>query len=718
VTIDEVKAIIASDAEFSLRVFEVMREIANLVAAAEDEGDAEKRAQARDLIIRCLERRELMGDASAIHDALLSRIGLYPYLDDPGELPLGDRIAYEAHRPLVQPHGDFVFHEVQAQVYARLMDGENVILTAPTSFGKTLIVDALVASGEYNNVVVIVPTIALIDEVRRRLARLNEKHELGFKVITHPGQSQGERNIFVFTQERLLEEKELPAIDLAVVDEFYKLSIGRDPERSALLNLALARLRRKARQLYLLGPNVGQVRELPADFEHRYIPSRDSTVAFDVIDVERTGDDRADLVTVCRALTEPTLIYVSSPRRAHEVASWLVEAGISGEGVREAADWVSETYHPDWILVRSLRSGIGIHHGRLPRALGHYIVSAFNDGRLSFLVCTSTLIEGVNTTAKNIIILDNKIERRKLDLFTFRNIQGRSGRMFEHFVGRVFLFDPAPQDELPSIDIPAISQSEDAPPELLLGLQDDELTTVSRTRIAPYLDQDLLSVEVLRENAVDPDAQLALAQTLHDDRLRWSSELAWRGFPTYDQLLAACELIWSHFASARSYRWGVGSPAQLTLLLWRVLNRAPLKTLIQEQLEYLRSQGRDDKGVDDVVLDVLSFARNGLSFGFPKYLRVLSSIQDDVFGKLGLPQGDFASFAAAAEGAFLPPPLAALDEYGLPFEMARALQSRLLPRGGDVTLDSMLEHLRSLDIEQLARTPFELELLRETQRDA
>ena len=73
-------------------------------------------------------------------------------------------------------------------------------------------------SGKYDNIAVIVPTIALIDEVRRRLSHLNERYQFGFKVITHPGQAQGTRNIFVFTQERALEERDFPRLGIAVID--------------------------------------------------------------------------------------------------------------------------------------------------------------------------------------------------------------------------------------------------------------------------------------------------------------------------------------------------------------------------------------------------------------------------------------------------------------------------------------------------------------------
>jgi hypothetical protein len=712
-TFEELKIVIADPDAFREQAFHVLRDVAN--AHALSAGDEVRQSEARELIIRCLERRGEMGDAREIHDTLLGSIGLYPYIEEPDELPLAERLAFEAHRPLVPLRAGFVFHAAQAEIYARLMDGENVILTAPTSFGKTLIVDALVVSGRYSNIVVVVPTIALIDEVRRRLSQLNAERGLDFKVITHPGQEQADRNIFVFTQERLLQERALPDLDLAVVDEFYKLSLDRDQDRSSLLNLALATLRRKATQLYLLGPSVGELREL-STFEHRYVPSHDSTVAVDVVHVERTDDEEADLVRVCANLTEPTLVYVTSPARAHLIAGWLVDAALGGDGLPAAAAWVGETFHPDWVLVSALRAGIGIHHGSIPRALGHFMVSAFNEGRLPFLVCTQTLIEGVNTSAKNIVVVDDTIDRRPLDLFSYRNIQGRSGRMFKHYVGRVFLFHPPPVDPLPTIDIPAVSQSEDASLTLLLGLEEEELTPRSLDRIGPLLNQELLSVEVLRDNGVDPEAQLRVAEEIDNDPRHWSQQLEWHGFPRYEQLLPATDMIWRHFPNARK-GWGVRSAAQLSVVTLQMSNGLPLRELIENQLRYWRDQRKAPRTVDDVVLDVLKFSRSGLTFGLPKYLRVLDAIRKDVLGRHNLPTGSYRQFAAAAESSFMEPALAALDEYGVPLELAKRLRS-LLVRHSGTTLDDVLGQLRNLDVSRVSRSSFELELLRDAQAGA
>ncbi|MFW8092438.1 DEAD/DEAH box helicase, partial [Klebsiella pneumoniae] len=64
-----------------------------------------------------------------------------------------------------------VFHRLQAHVYNLLMQRKNVVLSASTSVGKSLVIDAILASKQYSKIVVVVPTIALIDETRRRMVK-------------------------------------------------------------------------------------------------------------------------------------------------------------------------------------------------------------------------------------------------------------------------------------------------------------------------------------------------------------------------------------------------------------------------------------------------------------------------------------------------------------------------------------------------------------------
>src|SRR5258708_4857692 len=99
-TIDELKSIIRDPEAFRELAYDVLRDIATLYARAADENDESQRQAARDLVIRSLERRDEMGGARDLHDALLIQVGLFPYIDDPESLPLADQLLVEAHRPL------------------------------------------------------------------------------------------------------------------------------------------------------------------------------------------------------------------------------------------------------------------------------------------------------------------------------------------------------------------------------------------------------------------------------------------------------------------------------------------------------------------------------------------------------------------------------------------------------------------------------------------
>ncbi len=109
------------------------------------------------------------GKASVVLDSRVRQVGLFPYLS-PNDLGTADQIAWEFNHPASMPD-DIVFHEPQTRVYRELVRGHNVVLSAPTSFGKSLVTDAVIASGKFKNILVVVPTIALIDETRRRLGQ-------------------------------------------------------------------------------------------------------------------------------------------------------------------------------------------------------------------------------------------------------------------------------------------------------------------------------------------------------------------------------------------------------------------------------------------------------------------------------------------------------------------------------------------------------------------
>ena len=78
----------------------------------------------------------------------------------------------------------------------------------------------------------------------------------------------------------------------------------------------------------------------------------------------------------------------------------------------------------------------------------------------------------------------------------------------------------------------------------------------------------------------------------------------------------------------------------------------------------------------------------------------------------GIPAGNYNSFAYRVENLFPDPALIALDEYGIPLELAINLTNFLRPNGN---LDEVLQPLKALDISRLNLLLFEMEILREAQ---
>jgi hypothetical protein len=660
------------------------------------------------MVLRALEHREHFNPYQQVLDSLVRAVGLFPYLD-PDALSFRDSVAYEFHRP-VNMGDEFVFHREQAEIYRRLLNGDSVILSAPTSFGKSKIIDAIIAAGQFRNIVVVVPTLALIDETRRRLAQFSDR----YKIVTHLSQHAADSNVFVFTAERVVAYDQFPAIEFFVIDEFYKLNaMSDDRTRAVALNQAFYKLRKFRGQFYLLGPNIQRIPDgAEAAFRCYFYPTKFTTVVSEQIAVPGKGNEIERLIVLCRSLQDPTLIFCRSPARVNEVAHELLAGGVGVETpeLHAAADWAGRNYHQDWVFGKSLVQGIGIHHGKLPRALAQYVVRMFNDLRLQFLVCTSTLIEGVNTKAKNVVIFDNKIAREQIDFFTFNNIKGRSGRMFEHFVGHVYLFHEPPAEQLPFVDFPLLTQDGDTLDSLLVQLEDEDLTASSRERMRKYHEQRVLPMSVLRENSsIDPDAQIRLAQHLLEGPNEWSSVLSWSQFPTGPQLEKVCDLIWSFLVQTTRSRGGVYSARQLAFKIWQ-MRRVP------ETAERVRQELRPGqyaaKTADEAVERVLEFERTWAAFELPRYLMALSRIQRAVFEPLGLAFGDYSPFASQVECLFKTPVIAALDEYGVPIQVGSKISDVI---GETDNLDAALNKIKHLNVDGLVLDDFEKSLLADAQ---
>ncbi|STD04983.1 hypothetical protein [Chryseobacterium carnipullorum] len=142
---------------------------------------------------------------------------------------------------------------------------------------------------------------------------------------------------------------------------------------------------------------------------------------------------------------------------------------------------------------------IGVHNGRLHRSLSQIQVKLFEEGEgIRNLISTSSIIEGVNTSAENVIIWRNRKGSAKLDDFTYKNIIGRGGRMFKHFIGKIYILEQPPEEGLTQLSIPF-------PDEILGDLEESKydglLTKEQVAKLKFYNDEmaELVGAKVYEE---------------------------------------------------------------------------------------------------------------------------------------------------------------------------------------------------------------------------
>ena len=130
-------------------------ELLQAISVAVNRGNPEW--EGRDLVIRALDKFALFGEVEqSLLLSMIRAVGLFPYITPYLDgISISDRLAYEVHR-VDGVEAGMVFHRLQAHVFSLLMQGRNVVLSASTSVGKSLVIDAVLAQEKFRKIVVIV----------------------------------------------------------------------------------------------------------------------------------------------------------------------------------------------------------------------------------------------------------------------------------------------------------------------------------------------------------------------------------------------------------------------------------------------------------------------------------------------------------------------------------------------------------------------------------
>lgn len=686
--------------------FIISHEISRLINTE----DSQLKAEARSMLIRVLDNWSSIPDCyMAIFTDLFSAAGFYPYIKSMG-LTVGDfseeiRMAYHKSDNL---EGTF-FHLEQKRISDLIKRHVNVIVSAPTSFGKSMMIEEIVASGEYSNIVIIQPTLALLDETRRKLKKYADQYKIIVKTTQEYASSRG--NIFLLTAERVLEYPNMPPIQFLIIDEFYKLSSERKDNRSSILNTAFIRTMKNPEcRFFMLGPNIDSI---PSGFVEKYdaiffrtnfsMVLTDSENQYEAVHHKKGGKvEENDLFAILDSLDEQTLVYCSSPGSARKLAflycSHLIKKGESPQNDLPLVEWINDNLSYRWSLTKCLQYQIAVHDGAMPKHITTSTIQYFNNKQLKYLFCTNTIIEGVNTSAKNVVFYDNKIGPNPIDYFDYSNIKGRAGRLMEHFVGKIINLHIPPQRTETHVDFPFFDQDPIAT-EVLVNLDENDIRDINDNiaRYKVFRNKDPVLQEILVRNGVSIEGQESILQKLFADLAvpKQRELIIWSQIDgkLYKRLEYIFDLCWENLSTADE-RKSFGPKRWVVNKIVSNCYRTSVNQIIDTDIEYRAKEFAKEKDVpfvsvdkmfelfpeemqekvDNIIERVFALQKNWLQYRAPKWINVVDSLQKYATRKLGLTSGDYAYVAEMIENEFVQSSIRILLEYGIPLSAVQRIQ--------------------------------------------
>lgn len=685
-------------------IFNTCQDINNLLLNQQE-------IDARNLLIQLLDYLNSQNIAyTPLINHLIRETGLYPYLQiDTSNWQ--EQFIYHAFKVNTGDKEQMTLHREQSSLLKTLLSGESIAVSAPTSFGKSFVVDAFISIKKPNNVVLIVPTIALTDETRRRLYK---KFSNEYKIITTPEVELSKKNILIFPQERAISYiRKIESIDILIIDEFYKAGVSFDKERAPVLLKAILELGKKAKQRYFLAPNISELNNSPFT-EGMIFEKIDFNTVFSEIheDYKQANPNNKSfkkdrLLAILNQKRTKSLIYAGTYTNIDSIVNILQDAlPVRKNDLLESfSEWLKYNYGETYILSNIVIKGVGIHNGRLHRSLSQLQIRLFEDPLgLYNIVSTSSIIEGVNTSAENVIIWANKNGKPTLNDFTYKNIVGRGGRMFKHFIGKIYLFEAPPAEKPTQLKLEFTD-------ELLNSLDstkfEDELTREQIIKIIAFNDEmdSLLGEGVYKTIVNDPTIQSCNSNSLREIALDMiQTPTHWSGLAF---LNSNDPQQWeSSLFHALKYIGGAAGATYTDLVAYIKAISNNWNRTIPEIINTLRNNG--------ITIEKYFELERVVSFNVASLLGDINSIQKHIFRNAV----DISPFIYKISHAFLPKIVYELEEYGLPRMLSKKIHTSGLINleEQNISVNDILCQFNQLGqaklLEHLDLHPFERYILR------
>jgi DNA polymerase theta len=354
-----------------------------------------------------------------------------------------------------------------------LESNANLLYSAPTSAGKTLVAEILMVKRlveERQKVIVILPFVSIVNELTQKL----KKFYPDFVVHGYYGNQSGPQfedvDVAICTIEkgnnlvnRLIEDNKLELLGTMVVDELHL--IGND-SRGYLLELLITKIKIGYSDIKFIGmsatlPNIEVLSKwLNAQLyitEYRPVPlveyikieskvySKSGTVIrdlqVDVTEAKKLGDPDILIPIVHEVVQQGSSVLIFCAKKvecencAKNVARLMViqyepnsqhKIHVARKSILD--DLAQTPAGMDPVLALTVPNGVAYHHSGLTTEERFIIEESFRIGVINVICATSTLASGVNLPARRVIFRNPYIGRNFLDSLDYKQMKGRAGR--------------------------------------------------------------------------------------------------------------------------------------------------------------------------------------------------------------------------------------------------------------------------------------------------
>lgn len=399
----------------------------------------------------------------------------------------------------------YLLTDFQKKIWDISIESKFLGISAPTSAGKSFVIllkciDNIIKKG--GNIIYVVPTLSLINQVVNDFHNKLKEFSLDqYEILTTYNEKRNSNIIYVLTPERAISAynentKPFGDVNSFIVDEIQNIERleNKEDERSKILFDSLIELSFSYSPDLVIfsGPRVSGLKNMGFDIfqelnsnelnavsspvanftysilkkANKYYFKQYSQINKDcsIIEIQNTDylkiggkkyDDKylSYLNNIINKLgiDSKNIIFSPTSGTARKIAKDLASKNVivnSNLPLQSLIKYVSTTVHPNYDLCKTLENGIAYHHGKIPSHIRNVLEYAIKDKMIDTIVCTTTLMQGVNLPAQNIIMRNGYLSTKniqgvmpKLTNYEISNLRGRAGRLLKDFVGRTFVLD-------------------------------------------------------------------------------------------------------------------------------------------------------------------------------------------------------------------------------------------------------------------------------------